>query len=83
MLAFTHTAILLCDWQTNVADDVELGPFDCDDGDVRLVNGNNSLEGRLEVCFNRVWGTVCDERFDSDDARVICNQLDVPFKGGY
>ena len=36
--------------------DIELTASDCDDGDVRLVNGDNSLEGRLEVCFNGVWG---------------------------
>ena len=55
---------------------------ECTDGDVRLVNGNNSLEGRVEVCFNNVWGTVCDNRFDSDDAQVICNQISLPFDGG-
>ena len=48
---------------------------------MRLVDGNNILEGRLEVCFNRVWGTVCDSGFNADDAQVICNQLMVPFQG--
>ena len=55
--------------------------MDCNDGDVRLVNGNHSLEGRVEVCFNRVWGTVCGNGFDADDAEVICNQLILPFQG--
>lgn len=54
---------------------------ECADGDVRLVDGTNALEGRLEVCFNNAWGTVCDNRFDSDDAQVICNQLSIPFEG--
>ena len=53
---------------------------DCRDGDIRLVNGSNRLEGRVEVCFNNVWGTICDERFNSDDALVICNQLSLPFE---
>ncbi len=61
--------------------DIEISPTDCRDGAVRLVNGNNLLEGRLEVCFNRVWGTVCDSGFNADDAQVICNQLMVPNQG--
>ena len=43
-------------------------------GDVRLVNGSNEREGRLEVCIGRVWGTVCDSR-GYRFARVVCRQL--------
>ena len=61
--------------------DLDLEPLNCVDGDVRLVNSNTSQEGRLQVCFNRVWGTVCNDRFDSDDARVVCSQLSTQFEG--
>jgi hypothetical protein len=65
----------------SIAIDLELTAANCRDGDVRLVNGSSPLEGRIEVCFNNVWGTVCDEGFDSDDAQVVCNQLALPFGG--
>ena len=44
-------------------------------GDVRLVNGSNEREGRLEVCIGRVWGTVCDYGWRYSFARVVCRQL--------
>ena len=47
----------------------------CTNGDVRLVNGMNLLEGRIEICVNRDWNTVCDDSFSIEDATVICRQL--------
>ena len=47
----------------------------CAYGDVRLVNGSNNLEGRVEICINNAWGTVCTGSVSEDDAEVICRQV--------
>ena len=47
----------------------------CATGDLRLTGGSNEYEGRVEICMNGVWGSICDYGWDSTDAHVVCRQL--------
>ena len=44
----------------------------CESGTIRLVNGAVPYEGRVEVCRDDAWGTVCDDFWSEEDARVAC-----------
>ena len=59
----------------------------CESGDVQLIGSVNNTEGRLEICVNEVWGTVCNDAttagdpFDRNAAIVVCRQLGFPESG--
>ena len=47
----------------------------CSYGDIRLADGSTSYEGRVEICIEETYGTVCDDSWDDDDAEVVCRHL--------
>ena len=48
----------------------------CPSNALRLVGTDaNALAGRVEICNNNIWGTVCDDAWGTPDARVVCRQL--------
>ena len=50
-------------------------PIECNETDVRLVDGVTPDEGRVEICLGGLWGSVCDNNWDFREARVVCQQL--------
>ena len=73
----------LCDCIATCFTGIGIVSSTCSDGDVRLIGGSTDYEGRVEVCINRVWGTVCQStshrswinRWNSQDANILCRQL--------
>ena len=53
----------------------------CINGDLRLMGGSTESEGRVEICYNNHWGTVCNDEWDDTDAKVACKQLGYPTIG--
>ena len=49
--------------------------FTCTRGDVRLVGGETSYEGIVEICFSGSWVSVCDSRWNVNESTVVCRQL--------
>ena len=54
---------------------LEVPEAECKEGDVRLVSGDVAAEGLVEICVLGAWGTVCDDGWDDNDARIVCQQL--------
>ena len=53
---------------------------DCENWEVRLVGSNGETEdsvlrGRVEICWNEIWRTVCDRGWSVSDATVVCREL--------
>ena len=58
-------------------------PGNCKEGSIRVVDGIIEQEGRVEVCVNQVWGSVCDDGWDKTDAHIVCQQMGHPELGMY
>ena len=58
----------------------------CENGDIQLVNstgdtGEDVRSGRVEVCWDDRWGTVCDQSWSNNDATVVCRELGFSSSG--
>ena len=50
------------------------------EGAIRL-EGGTATSGRVEICHNNIWGTVCDDFWNTVDPQVACRQLGLPVLG--
>lgn len=55
----------------------------CTHGVARLRGSSFSNQGRVEICVNGVWGTVCDDSWAQVDANIVCRQLGYSNSGTY
>ena len=56
----------------------------CTDGEVRLAGGLTPYYGRVELCQNGVWGTVCGGGItDNHIAEIVCNNLNIEYHGSF
>ena len=51
----------------------------CVEDNLRLVGGKRY--GRIEICKNGEWGTICNDGWDNTDASVACRQLGFKAEG--
>ena len=82
--------IILHSWCVVVCLAAGIPSSNCNDGALKLVGGSVPSEGRVEVCINRAWGTVCrgtgyyhSNTWNVQDARVVCRQLGYQQFGKY
>ena len=58
-------------------------PVTCEDGYVQLADGSTTphlikdalSRGRVEVCVDGIFRTVCEDDWDDNDASVVCSEL--------
>lgn len=68
------------DWSTFVNEDESyeenLSTNGYKEGDIRLSGGRSKYEGNVEIFHSGLWGFICDDEWELEDAQIVCKQLD-------
>ena len=64
-------AAVLCQGSANQSNNSN----ECISGEVRLANSSNNIEGRVEICTEGMWVSVCDRNWGTTETRIFCKQL--------
>ena len=51
----------------------------CEYGEIWLVGGSDEYEGRVEICIDNQWGTVCDEGWEKSKAQVQWSTINLEY----
>ena len=68
---------IFSDWYYKYLGNIHTCPA-CMNSDIRLVDGSSPNEGRVELCYEEGWGTLCGAKWDRNNALVACRQLGLP-----
>ena len=75
---YTSIAAVLCQRSTNQSNNSNR----CISGEFRLANSSNNIEGRVEICTEGIWVSVCDRNWRRFETRLFCEQLLGPTAKG-
>lgn len=48
---------------------------DCNTGEIRLVGGSDNTEGRVELCIEGKWNSVCGDHWGNSESYIVCSEL--------
>ena len=73
---YTHDGMIQC----------ALVPHNCiidcsNNGEIRLVGGDSSTVGTVEMCYHNTWRLISDQDWNDNDAKVVCRQLGYNTEG--
>ncbi|KAK3107816.1 hypothetical protein FSP39_022810, partial [Pinctada imbricata] len=80
-----ETSLESCDfngWGVNDCQHEEDAGVICQDKQltgIRLVDGPDKDQGRVEIQYNGTWGTICDDEWDYVDAQIVCKMMGKAF----